>query len=278
MSMQSAMSVAFWGVRGTVPSPGASTVRYGGNTPCVEVRCGEQRIVLDAGTGLRPLGDHLMQSASAIDVDIFLSHCHIDHINGLPYFAPARMHGNRIRLWAGNLQPTDRLENVLRKLISPPLFPIEIEVLKADIDCRDFVCGETLEPRPGVRIETAALEHPNGATGYRIEHAGKSVAYITDTETAQDSYIRNILSLARNADLMIFDCTFTEAEILSRAGWGHSTWQQGVRLAADAGAKRFCMFHHDPDRDDDTLDALAKAASAVRPGSFAAREGLVLDL
>ena len=82
--MQSAMSVAFWGVRGTVPSPGASTVRYGGNTPCVEVRCGEQRIVLDAGTGLRPLGDHLMQSASAIDVDIFLSHCHIDHINGLP--------------------------------------------------------------------------------------------------------------------------------------------------------------------------------------------------
>jgi ribonuclease BN (tRNA processing enzyme) len=135
-----------------------------------------------------------------------------------------------------------------------------------------------LQPQTDVTIHTAALDHPNGATGYRIEHAGRSVAYITDTETREDSYIRNMVSLARNADLMIFDCTFTETEIMSRAGWGHSTWQQGARLAEKAGAKRFCMFHHDPDRDDDELDKLGDAAAAARSGSIVAREGLVLNL
>jgi len=278
MSMQSAMSVAFWGVRGTVAAPGPGTVRYGGNTSCVELRCGEHRIILDAGTGLRVLGEHLEKTASPVDIDIFLSHSHIDHINGLPFFAPARSRANHIRLWAGHLQPPNRLETAIRQLMSPPLFPIEMKVLKADIQCRDFACGQVLKPRPDVTIETAALDHPDGATGYRIEHAGKSVAYITDTETREDRCVQNIVSLARDADLMIFDCTFTEAEIGSRAGWGHSTWQQGARLADKAGAKRFCMFHHDPDRNDDALDQLVKAAAAVRPGSMAAQEGLVIGL
>src|SRR5437016_4080287 len=110
MSTQSAVSVRFWGVRGTIPSPGPGTARYGGNTPCVEVRCGEHMIILDAGTGLRVLGSSLMNTRSAVDADIFLSHCHIDHMEGLPYFAPAFVHGNRLRLWAGNLQPVFRLE------------------------------------------------------------------------------------------------------------------------------------------------------------------------
>ncbi len=278
MSMQSAVSVRYWGVRGTLPSPGPGTVRYGGNTPCVEVRCGKHMIILDAGTGLRVLGNSLMNAKSAVDADIFLSHCHIDHMEGLPYFAPAFVHGNRLRLWAGNLQPVYRLEDIVRRVISPPLFPIEVEILKAAMEYRDFKAGDVLRPRPDVTISTAPLDHPDGATGYRIEYAGRSVAYITDTESRYDNYIGNITSLARGADLMIFDCTYTEEELISRAGWGHSTWQQGVQIADAAGARVFCLFHHDPDRDDSALDTLAGAVDAARAGTIVAREGLVVNL
>ncbi len=278
MSTQSAVSVRFWGVRGTIPSPGPGTARYGGNTPCVEVRCGEHMIILDAGTGLRVLGSSLMNTRSAVDADIFLSHCHIDHMEGLPYFAPAFVHGNRLRLWAGNLQPAFRLEDIVRRVISPPLFPIEVEILKAAMEYRDFKAGDVLRPRPDVTISTAPLDHPDGATGYRIEYAGRSVAYITDTESRYDNYIGNITSLARGADLMIFDCTYTEEELISRAGWGHSTWQQGVQIADAAGARVFCLFHHDPDRDDSALDTLAGAVDAARAGTIVAREGLVVNL
>ncbi len=278
MPTQSAVSVRFWGVRGTLPSPGPGTVRYGGNTPCVEVRCGKHMIILDAGTGLRVLGNSLMNAKSAVDADIFLSHCHIDHMEGLPYFAPAFVHGNRLRLWAGNLQPVYRLEDIVRRVISPPLFPIEVEILKAAMEYRDFKAGDVLRPRPDVTISTAPLDHPDGATGYRIEYAGRSVAYITDTESRYDNYIGNITSLARGADLMIFDCTYTEEELISRAGWGHSTWQQGVQIADAAGARVFCLFHHDPDRDDSALDTLAGAVDAARAGTIVAREGLVVNL
>ena len=171
-----------------------------------------------------------------------------------------------------------RLEDVVRKLMSPPLFPVEVEIFKAEIEYCDCKAGEVLQPRPGVTIRTAPLDHPDGATGYRIEYAGRSVAYITDTESRYDHYIRNITSLARHADLMIFDCTYTEKEILSRVGWGHSTWQQGARLADLASARLFCLFHHDPDRDDLVLDDLARAVDAVRAGTIVAREGLVVNL
>ena len=279
VSMQSPMSVRFWGVRGTIPCASSTTARYGGNTSCVEVRCGDHLIILDAGTGIRPLGRSLTNgSMSVVDADILLSHCHIDHINGLPFFTPAFAPGNHLRLWAGHLAASCTLENVLRKLISPPLFPVDVEVLKADIKYCDFKSGDVLRPRADVVVRTAPLDHPNGATGYRIEFAGRSVAYITDTETRNDNSIRDILSLARNVDLMIFDCTYTEAELPSRVGWGHSTWQQGVRLADVAGAKLFCLFHHDPDRDDATLDDFATAVVAMRKGSIVAREGLVVAL
>jgi phosphoribosyl 1,2-cyclic phosphodiesterase len=278
MSMQSPLTVRFWGVRGTVSSAAPNTIRYGGNTSCVEVRCGEFMIVLDAGTGIRVLGNALVKAKSAVDVDIFLSHCHIDHINGLPFFEPAFAQGNRLKLWAGNLLPKYCLEDVIRKLMSPPLFPVEVEIFKADIEYRDFNAGELLQPRPGVTVRTALLDHPGGATGYRIEYAGRSIAYITDTEARHDNYIRNIMSLARHADLMIFDCTYTGDEILSHGGWGHSTWQQGIHLANEAGAKLFCLYHHDPNRDDTALDSIANTVAAARAGTIVAREGLVFNL
>ena len=278
MSVQSPMSVRFWGVRGSIPAPGPDTTRYGGNTPCIEVRCGEHMIILDAGSGIRLLGNELMRGKSKVDAELLFSHCHVDHISGLPFFAPAFVPGNRLRLWAGNLMPAYRLEEVVRRIISPPLFPVEVEIFKARMEYRDFRAGDVLEPRPGVTVRTAPLDHPDGSTGYRIEYGGLSIAYITDTETRHDDCIRRITSLAQGVELMIFDCTYTEAELPSRVGWGHSSWQQGLRLAEAAGAKVFCLFHHDPDRDDRAMDRIATAVEAARAGTIVAREGLVVDL
>ncbi|MES1155152.1 MAG: MBL fold metallo-hydrolase, partial [Pseudorhodoplanes sp.] len=180
--MSEKFTIRFWGVRGSIPCPGPSTARFGGNTPCVEVRCGNRLIIFDGGTGLRELGNTLMKSGATLDADILLSHCHIDHVNGIPFFSPFYSKANTFRLWAGHLLPDFNLEDALRSLMSHPLFPIEVEVFQANIQYRDFRAGETLDFGDGLRIKTVTLDHPGGATGYRLEFAGKSFAYITDNE------------------------------------------------------------------------------------------------
>jgi phosphoribosyl 1,2-cyclic phosphodiesterase len=272
------MLVRFWGVRASIACPGPSTVRYGGNTSCVEIRCGDQVLIFDAGTGIRPLGDALMAAGTGTDTDIFLSHCHIDHLTGLPFFAPLLREGHRIRIWAGNLKPACGIEDAVRKVMSFPLFPIEIDISKSEIEFRDFRAGDTLTPRPGIVVRTAPLNHPGGATGYRVDHAGRSVAYLTDTEFGNGPIDQAVLTLARDASLVIIDSTYTDAEIPSHIGWGHSSWQQCVQLANAAGAERLCLFHHDQDHDDTIMDAIAAAAGAARPGTIVAREGLCIDL
>lgn len=272
-----AMSVRFWGVRGSIPCPGPGTLRYGGNTSCVEVRCGDQLLIFDAGTGLRPLGAALMAAGNIADTDIFLSHCHIDHLFGLPFFLPLHAEGYRIRIWAGNLKPASGVEDAIRKMMSHPLFPVEIDMAKSNVEFHDFRAGETLNPRPGITLRTALLNHPGGATGYRLEFAGRTLAYVTDTEMANGAEPA-ILALAKDASLVIIDATYSDAELPSHAGWGHSSWQQCIRLANAAGAKTLCLFHHDPDHDDSAMDAISAAAEAVRPGTIVAKEGLCIEL
>ena len=161
------MLVRFWGVRGSVPCPGNGTARYGGNTACVDVRCGDRLLVFDAGTGSRVLGNSLVQSADDVQADIFLGHCHVDHIAGLPFFAPAYRPTSRIRVWAGNLLPERALSQVARTVMSEPLFPGGAGIFKANITFRDFHAGQVLQPDAGITIRTASLNHPGGATGYR---------------------------------------------------------------------------------------------------------------
>ncbi len=270
------LTVRFWGVRGTIACPGSATLRYGGNTACVELRCSGKLVILDGGTGLRPLGEELRAEGPGLDADLFYSHCHLDHIVGMPLFGPAYVTGNRFRLWAGNLLPDRTLGQVLHQLMAAPLFPVPPDIFKADIEFRDFHCGETLAPRPDIVVRTAPLHHPDGATGYRIEHAGKAVAYITDTEHFPDRIDENVLALVKGADLMIYDATYTEEEYRDRIGWGHSTWREGVKLAEAAGVKVLVLFHHDPGHDDAFMDDLAAAAAAARPGTIVAREGELL--
>ena len=268
--------VRFWGVRGSIACPGPATARYGGNTSSIEVRCAGRLILFDAGTGIRNLGSALLAEAP-LDADLFFTHTHFDHVCGLPFFKPFFQPQNSFRLWAGHLGGRMTLHGVMRGLMMAPLFPVPPEVFKARMEYRDFAAGATLTPAPGIRLRTAALNHPDGATGYRIEDGGRSVCYVTDTEHVPGAPDANVLSLIAGADLVIYDCMYTDEEYAkSYVGWGHSTWQEAVRLCRAAKAKRLVVFHHDPDHDDDRLDAIAREVEAAMPGAVLAREGLTL--
>ncbi len=267
--------VRFWGVRGSIACCDSGIGRYGGNTSCLEVRCGPHLFIFDAGTGFRYLGNALMAEAP-IDADLFLTHTHFDHVVGLPFFRPAFDPKNTFRIWAGHLLPDHTIQYVLRQMMMAPLFPVPVDIFLAKVSFHDFHAGETLEPRPGVSLRTAPLHHPNGATGYRIEYGGKSICYLTDTEHIVDEPDQNILGLIEDADIVIYDSMFNEEEFAQRKGWGHSTWREGARLCDLSHAKQFVIFHHDPDHDDAMLDKVAEEAEALRPGTVVAKEGMVL--
>jgi phosphoribosyl 1,2-cyclic phosphodiesterase len=275
LNAQSDFSVKFWGVRGSIPTPGPSTLKYGGNTSCVEMRCGERLLIFDAGSGLRELGLALSKGP-AVDADLFMSHTHHDHLLGLPFFIPAFQKQNKFRIWDGHLQPDRTIESVVRAFMADPLFPVPLEIFGAEVTFRDFSAGDTLSPCPGITVRTAALNHPNRATGYRVEYAGKSACYVTDTEHVPGAPDANVLALIADADLLIYDATYTDEEFPRYKGWGHSTWQEAVRLAKAARVKTVALFHHDPSHDDAMLDDIGAAAVREFPGAIVAREGAVL--
>jgi phosphoribosyl 1,2-cyclic phosphodiesterase len=278
VSSTSDMSVRFWGVRGSIASPGPDTMRYGANTPCVELRCGEHIFILDAGTGLRPLGRALAEEGSALELDILCSHTHIDHICGFPFFAPCYQAGNRIRVWGGHAAAQGDIGAVFQTTMSAPLFPSVEAFLLATIDFANFSAGDVLKPYPDVVLRTAPLNHPGGATGYRIEWGGKALAYLTDTEHSPGQPDANVLALADHAEIMIYDANYTDEDYAEHVGWGHSTWQEAIKLAQRAAAKTVVIFHHDPTRTDAMLDAIGVAARQLFPAAVVAREGLVLTV
>ena len=267
--------VRFWGVRGSIPCPGGGVVRYGGNTSCLEIRCGSDILILDAGTGLR-MFDHSRNGAGPLSADIFFTHTHLDHICGWPYFTSLLDSASTINVWCGHLLPEYTIEQILGGLLREPFMPVQEKDIAARLDYRDFSVGETLQPRPGVTLHTAPLNHPQGATGYRVEFAGKSICYITDTEHKPDEPDRNILGLIEGADVVIYDSTYTDEEFPAHVNWGHSTWQEGARLCDAANVGQFVVFHHDPDHDDAFMDGVATDVEQVRPGSLVAREGMVI--
>jgi len=273
------MTVRFWGVRGSIACPGPETVRYGGNTSCVEVRCGDHLIIFDAGTGLRPLGDALLRAEGAVDADLFCSHTHLDHICGLGFFAPLYKPETRLRLW-GEEPGTeeDGFEATITASLSEPFLPNLRPIMGPALAFKAFRGGEILRPQQGVTIRTAALNHPGDATGYRLEWSGRTLAYVTDTEHRADALDARILELIQGADLLIYDATYTDAEFDALAGRGHSTWQEAVRLAKAAGVSRVALFHHDPSHTDEVLDAIAADVASAGAPAFLSREGVMLEL
>lgn len=270
-------AIQFWGVRGSIACASPRHIKYGGNTSCVEVVAGDNRFILDAGTGIRPLGKEFLQEGVRT-ITLLLTHTHWDHINGLPFFRPAYDPTRRMHIFAGHLKNQGGIEKVLSQQMHEPVFPVPLEAMRAIVEFEDFTAGESFTLNGGVRIRTAPLNHPNCATGYRIEYEGHAACYVTDTEHTPGRLDENILGLIEGADLVIYDSTYTDAEFPARIGWGHSTWQEGIRLCRAAGAKRLAIFHHEPDHEDDFMDAIAAEAEATWGASFVAREGMVVNL
>lgn len=272
-----ALRARLWGVRGSVPVSGPGFRRYGGNTMCIELRCGPHAVLIDAGTGLVPAGLALRDEGLR-EVAIFLTHSHYDHLIGLPFFALLQTPGARVTLGSGHLHGRMTTAEMLDRFLRPPFFPVGPEVFAASLVTADFAPGTRLAPFPGVTVATAPLNHPGGSVGYRVEWGGRAVAVVTDTEHEPGQLDPQALDLARGADLLLYDATYDEAEFAAVRGWGHSTWQQALRIAEAAGVARVGLMHHAEGRSDAALDRIGRAAARRRPGTFCARDGQVIDL
>jgi phosphoribosyl 1,2-cyclic phosphodiesterase len=262
--------VELWGVRGSIACPSPSYVTYGGNTSCVEVRAGNQRLILDAGTGLRNLGNQFLEEGVR-HARLLLTHTHWDHINGFPFFKPGFRREHVFEIMAGHLPPGGARE-VLAGQMAQPTFPVPLEAMQARLVFEDFVAGDSFALPGGLKIRTVALNHPNGATGYRIEYAGRALCYVTDTEHVVGKPDQSILGFIEGADLVVYDSTYTDQEFDQRIGWGHSTWQEAIRLGRTARVRNLAIFHHDPDHDDAYMREVEQQARAEWEHAVVARE------
>jgi phosphoribosyl 1,2-cyclic phosphodiesterase len=266
----------FWGVRGSTPTPTLENLRYGGNTSCLELRLPDnQSIIFDAGSGLRKLGSTLLEEANGakLDLKVFLTHFHWDHIQGIPFFGPLFLPGNRVTFYS---HCNGSIEEILEGQMARPYFPIDLDSVAAK---REFVDIDSQSMSfSGVTIRPFPLNHPQGAVGYRIE-AGKTViVYATDLEHGHAKLDGVLRDFATGADVLIYDAQYTPEEYVKYRGWGHSTWVEGARVARDAGAKQLLFFHHDPSHCDEFLDGVGEAARESFECAAPAREGSVVEL
>ncbi len=297
------MKIKFWGTRGSIPTPGRETVRYGGNTPCVEVRVKDNNlIILDAGTGIRRLGDHLIETNSPIIASLLIGHPHWDHIQGFPFFRPAFVAGNELTIIGAQSRHV-----TLRQMISDQMnnvyFPVQLSELKAKINFHPV--GEGMTEIPGATITSMYVNHPMFALGYRIDSAGKSLVYISDNEPFSRSipsslynvekiivgrYLEmpgdpndRIFDFARDADVLIHDATYTPDEYRERVGWGHSDYLFALEVAAKTNVKKLILFHHDPSHNDDKIDTILETCrKEIKKSSqsfecVAAEEGMEIE-
>ena len=284
-------TVTFWGTRGSIPTPGAHTVRYGGNTSCVAVEAGDQLVILDAGTGIRGLGAQLVERQNgSIRAEILLSHTHWDHIQGLPHFKPFFAAGNEVRIQAPQQGPAT-LETILRLQMHPAVFPVPLDALSARLTVEQVAPGEFTLGAFAVRA--FRLRHQGTTLGYRLtpRSGGASLAYVTDNElgTGGDydvppTWRRDFVQFLAGSDVVIHDAMYTPAQLERHRGWGHSTYEEALAVAAEAGVRQLVLFHHEPEHGDDAMDGVVAEARrlAGRLGAVtvvtAAQEGMRLTL
>ncbi len=272
------LTVRFWGVRGSIPTPQAGFLGVGGNTPCVEVQAADgTRVILDAGTGIRPLGYALAAEAAGDpgELHVLLSHFHWDHLQGLPFFAPLYTPGQTVRFYAA--ADVGRLKDFLRGQMCFPYFPVPFGDVAAVTETERLEDGVPFQVGP-LTIQPFPVFHPQGAHGFRIEADGAVAVYATDHEHGSKIHDEGLCEVARGADLLISDAQYTPDEYELRRGWGHTTWTHATDLATEAEVGRLALFHHDPAHDDAALERICDQARQRFAATDLAREGTEVRL
>jgi len=273
------MWLKFWGVRGSTPTPQPDNVRYGGNTPCVEIRSDAGTLlILDCGTGLRMLGKALVKEFAGRPIrgHILISHFHWDHIQGWPFFIPLYQETNRFHVYSYR-PPLAPLAETLGGQMTQPYFPVDMQAMLAAIRFTEIAEGGF--QIDDLNIQARLVNHPQGCLAFRVENNGKAIVYATDNEPGNPRGDRAVRELASRADILIYDCQYTRGQLENeKKGWGHSTWEEGALIAEQNGVKKLILFHHDPDSDDQAVDRLQEIARRRFPNSAAAFEGMEISL
>ncbi len=305
------MNVKFWGVRGSIPCPGPRTQKYGGNGACIELRVGKRNriVIIDAGSGIRELGNFLMKNdlpKGPIQADLFFSHTHWDHIMGFPYFTPIYVPGTKLNVYGPVTFEDDPLEDIVGGQMKYRYFPVNFGELASDIDYIRLKEDPDIDMGDGLKLATKFLNHPITALGFRFEYEGRIFCTCYDTEPFRNLFITDpdnpeydeamaiegeevareqnlaIESFFKGADLVVYDAQYTAEEYKDRVGWGHTPIEYAIEAANRAGVKKLALFHHDPDRTDDQIEEMAE--TYCQPGRygdteiFFAQEGVELEL
>lgn len=271
------MKLRFWGVRGSAAVPGESTLNVGGNTSCLEVEGLAGRILFfDAGSGLREAGRELLtrNTSLPLEIHIFLTHFHWDHIQGLPFFLPLYDRNCRVTLYSSKFSAP--LSDSLRGLMSSPYFPVPFDAVPSQVRLVDL--GTSAAEIQNFRISPIEVNHPQGACAYKIEEHNQIVVYAPDREHGNESLDSALLEQCRGANAVIIDSQYTPDEYRHKQGWGHSTWLESARLARVANIGSLILFHHDPTHDDSMLEEIERQAREEFSETLLAREGLIINL
>jgi phosphoribosyl 1,2-cyclic phosphodiesterase len=269
------MELKFWGVRGSIPTPAPENLGFGGNTTCLEVRLGNGDVVIiDGGTGARKLGLDLLQRSAgqSLNLNLLMTHFHWDHIQGIPFFAPLYSPANHIRFLT--TKPAEEVRNILEGQMTHPYFPVAFDLLaaKREFHSMDGKIGQKL-CNDMLTVHSFPLNHPQGASGYRMESGGAVIVHACDHEHGDPVLDKTIREYAEGADVLVYDAQFTPEEYPSKKGWGHSTWMEGIQVARDAGVKQLVLAHHDPSHTDEFMRGVLEAARQHFDQVIIAREG-----
>jgi phosphoribosyl 1,2-cyclic phosphodiesterase len=272
MSIEPQVRVKFWGVRGSIPVAAYDFLGCGGNTACVEVRIGDSSLIIDAGTGIRKLGIELQKEFAGknLGIDLLLTHFHWDHIQGLPFFAPLYSPDSEVRFYS--TRPPSELRELLEGEMAHPYFPVSFELLPAK---RAFIdISKQCVNIPNVCVEPFPMNHPQGATGFRIQAGSRIITHASDLEHGDPEFDKILRQFAQGSDVLIYDAQFTPDEYPNRKGWGHSTWLEATRVAQECNVKRLVLFHHDPGHEDTMMVDIVTQARKHFEKTQAAQEGM----
>ena len=267
--------VTFWGPRGTLSCSGKDYQEFGGHTACVSALWRDQLIIFDAGSGIYDLGRWILKQNRTLKISLFITHYHLDHIVGYPFFGPAWDKKFSVDVYGGNLEALGGVEHFFTKTLTHPLFPISLKIMPAQMNYHDIHAHQTIIINDELKIQSFAMNHPGGSLGYKLVTPKGNICYLTDHEHKLGEINTPLIQFAKNAKFAIYDSTYDDDVFTPKIGWGHSTWQEALKLQKLSNIEKIAIFHHDPSSTDTHLRELEKKISH-NTQAFVAKQGQIL--